>query len=341
MKIGKILVAFAFLSVSMIANEIQKTDSNSLIVIKSKNADKGFKLGKYGFFQFKKYNKNVSIMHGPVTDPNIENEGYMNNPAIIEGKTGLIIIDPGGNYNVGKKILAEIEKVSDKPIIAILNTHKHGDHWFANKNILEKYPKVEIYAHPKMIKEVKAGEAENWYGILERLSKNLKDTKPFAFPIKTLVGGQDLIIDGENFHIQHQKITHTDTDIIIEHKNSDTIFLGDNVMRGRLGAFDYSSDIRGNIKLLEDLTKARESVLYVPGHGFSGTRAETIGAYLEYLKVVMKWAKKAYDDDKEAYEVKADALKELPIHSKWDGFADKFGKHLQKGLAEIESSDTE
>ncbi len=106
----------------------------------------------------------------------------MNNPAIVESKNGLIVIDPGGNYNVGKKVLAEIEKVSKKPIIAILNTHKHGDHWFANRAIQSKYPKIDIYAHPNMIKEVKAGEADKWYGILERLSKNLKGTKPYSFP---------------------------------------------------------------------------------------------------------------------------------------------------------------
>jgi len=313
--------------------------AESAILVKPKGANKGFALGKYGYFKFEKANKNVYIMHGPVTDPNVENEGYMNNPAIIEGKTALIIIDPGGNYNVGKKILAEIEKVSKKPIIAILNTHKHGDHWFANKNILEKYPNVKIYAHPKMIKEVKGGEAENWYGILERLSKNLKGTKPFAFPILTLVGGQNLSIDGENFYIQHQKITHTDTDIIIEHKNSNTIFLGDNVMRGRLGAFDYSSNIMGNIKLLEDLNKQDEATLYVPGHGPSGTRAETITPYLNYMKTVVKWAKKAYDEDKEAYEVKKEAVADLLIYSKWDGFGNKVGKHLQKALEEIEQSD--
>ncbi len=35
-------------------------------------------------------------MHGPVTEPSVENRGFMNNPAIIEGKNGLIVVDPGG-----------------------------------------------------------------------------------------------------------------------------------------------------------------------------------------------------------------------------------------------------
>ena len=154
-----------------------------------------------GDFSFKNINSNVSVMHGPIEEPNEKNLGFMNNPALIEGKSGLIVIDPGGNYNVGLEILKEVQKVSKKPVVAILNTHKHGDHWFANLAFKKAYPNVKIYAHPNMIKEVKAGEAEKWYGILDRLSHNLKGTKPFAFPTYELKDGQLLKIDGEKFKI--------------------------------------------------------------------------------------------------------------------------------------------
>ncbi|MCW9068085.1 MAG: MBL fold metallo-hydrolase, partial [Sulfurimonas sp.] len=126
-------------------------------------------LGKLGDFKFEKVNANVWVMHGPVMMPNKENGGFMNNPALIESENGLIIVDPGGNYNVGKEILKEVEKVSKKPVIAIFNTHKHGDHWFANKNFQEKYPDVKIYALAYMIEKVKESSADLWYGILDRL----------------------------------------------------------------------------------------------------------------------------------------------------------------------------
>ena len=301
-----------------------------------------FNLEKYGEFKFEKTHQNIFIMHGPIVEPNIANEGFMNNPTIIEGKTGLIIVDPGGNYNVGKKILAEIEKVSDKPILATINTHKHGDHWFANKAILEKYPNIKIYAHPQMIKEVKAGAAEEWYDILERLTKNLKGTNDeFAYPNHSVKDGQEIVIDGEKFIIRHPDQTHTNTDILITHVNSNTLFLGDNVMKGRLGAFDDSSSLLGNISLLKALMQEKEFDFYIPGHGISGKREATISPYLAYLTSVAKWAQKAYDDDLEAFEVKKDALKELEEFKKWDGFEYAFGKHLMKAYVEISMSDDE
>jgi len=308
--------------------------------IKKSERESQFTLGKYGTFSFKKMNDNVYVMHGPVVAPDKENRGFMNNPAIIEGKNGLIIVDPGGSYNVGKHVLAEIEKVSKKPILAVFNTHKHGDHWFANKAIVEKYPDVVIYAHEQMIKEVKNGEAEKWYEILDRLTGgNLKGTKEFAYPTKALHGGEKITVDGEVFIVRHPKAAHTDTDLLIEHVNSKTLFLGDNVMKGRFGAFDASSSILGNIALLEELKKEKALTLYVPGHGLSGKKDETLDPYLHYLKVINEEVKKAYDEDKEAFEVKNAVIEKLKGYEKWDGFSYTLGRHMGKLYQEIELQD--
>ena len=301
-----------------------------------------WQLGKYGEFKFERMGKsNVWVMHGPAMEPNRENRGFMNNPAFIEGKNGLIVIDPGGNYRVGKKVLEEIEKVSAKPIVAILNTHKHGDHWFANIAMAEKYPRVKIYAHPNMIKEVKEGEAEKWYGILQRLTGNLEGTKPYRFPDHALKDGETLTIDGESFRIFHPKKAHTDTDILIAHQGSKTLFLGDNVMKNRLGGFDGSSSILGNIALLDEIMKEKAYRLYVPGHGPSGGLEETVGPFLRYLKILRDEAKKAYEADEEYYTVKKETIARMKEFRDWDAFDHQMGKHLGKVYQEIEEKDME
>ncbi|MDK9692783.1 MAG: MBL fold metallo-hydrolase [Sulfurimonas sp.] len=303
-----------------------------------------FTLGKLGNFEFKKAHENVYIMHGPEREPSKENEGFMNNPAIIESKNGLIVIDPGGNYNVGKKILAEIEKVSKKPIIAVFNTHKHGDHWFANKNILEKYPDAPIYALTYMIEQVKDNSAETWYGILDRLTGNLDGTKPFTFPTQGIENKQIVEVDGQKFIMRHFIGGHTDTDILIEHVNSNTLFIGDNLITNRFGAFDESSSILENIKLLEKIMKQEEGfkkyALYVPGHGPSGKDPKkTVEPFLTYLKIVAAGAEKAYKDGIESYEIKPEVHKQLKAYHKWDAYEGQMGKHLMKAYSEIEAKD--
>jgi len=299
----------------------------------------GFELGKYGSFAFERVHKNVYVMHGPVTEPNKENEGFMNNPAIIEGEHGLIVVDPGGNYRVGKKVLAEIANVSKKPILAIFNTHKHGDHWFANKAMVESYPKAVIYADAHMIEEAKAGEAEKWYRILDRMTGNLEGTKAFAYPTKALKMGDRIEIDGETFVVRHPKAAHTDTDLLIEHVNSGTLFLGDNVMVGRFGAFDASSSILGNKKLLEEIMQEKEMVYYIPGHGISGERGRVVEPYLSYLRTITEEMKQAYVDEVEPYEVMDRVKSRLKAYENWDGIGHTLGRHLDKVYAEIEEQD--
>jgi glyoxylase-like metal-dependent hydrolase (beta-lactamase superfamily II) len=299
----------------------------------------GFTLQKYGTFRFEKVHQNVYVMHGPVTAPNKENEGFMNNPAVIESKNGLIIVDPGGNYNVGKKVMAEIAKISDKPILAVFNTHKHGDHWFANKAVVEAYPKAIIYADKHMIEAVKGGEAEKWYRILDKLTGNLKGTKAFAYPTHAIKEGETVEVDGQKFIVRHPQKAHTDTDLIIEHVNSGTLFLGDNVMVGRFGAFDESSSVHGNKALLEELMAEKEMEYYIPGHGKSGKRDEVIKPYLTYLTAVVEAAKKAYDEEKEPYEVMDELKEKLSAYKDWDGIEYTLGRHLDKAYAEVEEAD--
>lgn len=303
-----------------------------------------FTLGKLGDFKFVKQPNGVFVMHGPVMEPNKENEGFMNNPTVIESEHGLIVVDPGGNYNVGKKILAEIEKVSKKPIIAIFNTHKHGDHWFANKAIVEKYPDVKIYAHSHMIEEAKREAAETWYAILDRLSGNLKGTKPFAFPMMPLEDKQTLEIDGQKFVIHHPKKAHTDTDALIEHINSSTLFTGDNIIHQRYGQFDESSSLLDNLALLEDIKAHKDGFgtykLIVPGHGpSSGDVTKVIDPFLNYLKIVRDTAKEAYKDGVEPYELKGKLDERLKDYHKWDAYEGQVGKQLQKAYDEIEALD--
>ena len=301
-------------------------------------------LGNLGNFKFEKMNSNVYIMHGPEREPSKENEGFMNNPAIIESKNGLIVIDPGGNYNVGKKIMEEIEKVSKKPIIAVFNTHKHGDHWFANKNIKEKYPNVPIYALTYMIEQVKDNSAETWYGILDRLTGNLEGTKPFTFPTKGVENKQTVVVDGQTFIMRHYAKGHTDTDILIEHTNSNTLFIGDNLITNRFGAFDESSSIIENIALLEKIKNQKDGFkkykLYVPGHGPSNNQiSETVEPFLNYLKIIVAAAKKGYADGVESYDMKPIVHEQLKDYHSWDAYEGQMGKHLMKAYSEVEALD--
>lgn len=293
-----------------------------------------------GDYQFEKLNANTYIMHGPNDEPNPQNYGFMNNPGMVIGANGVIVIDPGGTYQVGQKVIEEIKKITDKPIVAAFNTHVHGDHWLGNQAIMEHYPHAKIYAHPQMIAQAKDGEGERWVSIMDSSTNGLSRGTVAVYPTDSVANLQEIAIQGETFKIHHDLtgVAHTNTDIMIEHIESKTLFLGDNGFINRLGRFDETSDMHGNISVLQyaiDLNLNH----YVPGHGPSGKANTAVLPFLNYLRIIKAETHRGYKQDLADYEIKPFADKRLANYQSWHGYNEQLGRHINKMLLEIEDRD--
>jgi glyoxylase-like metal-dependent hydrolase (beta-lactamase superfamily II) len=289
-----------------------------------------------GDFAFEAVTKNVYVMHGPLEEPRPENLGFMNNPGFVLSENGVIIVDPGSSLQVGEHVLAEIKKVTKKPVLAVFNTHIHGDHWLGNQAIKKAYPDVKIYGHPKMIEQANGDGGLTWIDIMSTLTKGLNKGTKVVAPGNAVDNGAVIKVDGEVFRIHHLSSAHTDTDIMIEHVGSKTMFLGDNSFYKRMGRFDDSSDMIGNIKALQHARELKMSV-YVPGHGKSGGANVAITPFLDYLQKLQKSVTVGYRAEKEAHEIKKMIISDFDSYKGWSGFEDSFGKHVSKMYLEVEA----
>ena len=294
-------------------------------------------LGKEGNFKFEKVNQNIYVMHGPLSEPNAANHGFMNNPGFIISDNGLIVIDPGSSYTVGNEVLNEIGKVTNKPILAVFNTHIHGDHWLANQAIQKKYPSVKIYGHPEMIRQANGEQGVIWVDLMHRLTAGLTAGTKVVAPKFAVNQGQQIIVDGQHFRIHSMIPSHTNTDIMIEHIESKTLFMGDNSLYQRMGRFDNSSSMIGNIKILEYATNLNLTT-YVPGHGHTGSSATAIKPFLDYLKKVKAVVQTGFDDGLQGYEIKEKVIQQFSGYQSWAGFDTNFGRNINKMFLETEEA---
>ncbi len=106
---------------------------------------------------FEKVAENTWVMHGPLEMPNPENQGFMNNPGVVLTSAGAVIVDPGSSVQAGEMVLRMLKTVTDKPVVAVFNTHIHGDHWLGNQAIRAAYPDVPVYGHTEMLVMVEEG----------------------------------------------------------------------------------------------------------------------------------------------------------------------------------------
>jgi len=296
----------------------------------------GWTLPGGGDYAFEAISEKVHVMHGPLTEPTPGNLGFMNNPGMIESANGVIIIDPGSTKQVGEQVLAEVRKITNKPVLAIFNTHIHGDHWLGNQAFRQAFPKVKIYGHPKMIERAKGNDGLSWVEIMNTLTKGLSKGTTVIAPDHPLKGGATVKIDGETFRAHHLSNAHTNSDIMVEHVESKTLFLGDNGFQKRMGRFEESGDMHGNIKALQ-YARDLKMTTYVPGHGKSGPADQALIPFLSYLEKLRDGVTKGYRAEKEGHEIKKDIEAQFNDYKSWSGFDSNFGRHINKMYLEVEA----
>lgn len=264
--------------------------------------------------------KSIYVVHGLHQLPDPKNRGFMNNPAAILTRNGVIIVDPGSSREIGRQLLKKVRTVTNKPVIAVFNTHVHGDHWLGNHGIREVYPKVPIYAHARMIERANAGEGDEWVGRFMRMTKGaVADTKA-VIPNIGLKGGETLNLDGVTLRIQYAGHAHSDNDITIEVVDDKALFCGDIVNNKEIlnSAVPQDASYRGSILAIKTMLNGPAS-LFIPGHGRTGGREvpESALRFLERLRgSVIKHYKQGLSD----YEMKDSVIKELNEYSGWYNF---------------------
>ncbi|MFY8043628.1 MAG: MBL fold metallo-hydrolase, partial [Rhodoferax sp.] len=69
--------------------------------------------------------------------PTAANQGMMANVTFVVTPGGVVVIDSGGSLQIGQMAIRMIRKVSALPVVAVINTHYHGDHWLGNHAFVE------------------------------------------------------------------------------------------------------------------------------------------------------------------------------------------------------------
>lgn len=269
-----------------------------------------------------KLTEHVYVIHGPNEIPNKSNQGFMNNPGFVLTAKGVVVIDPGSSQQVGELLLRKIAGVTKDPVVAVFNTHIHGDHWLGNDAILQAYPRAVIYAHPKMIEKAPTAGVF-WLDLMNNLTDNAVRGTKLAIPKLGVENEETLTLGGMHFRLYHTGVAHTDGDLMIEVVEEKALFLGDNVVHARAGRMD-DGNFKGNIEAC-DVALKTSAVHFVPGHGISDGR-EVVVAYRDWLSRLYAAVKKYQAQGLTDFEMKDKVVADLQPYHKWAMFDMEIGK---------------
>lgn len=281
----------------------------------------------------------IQVIFGPLDLPDSQNRGFRNNVIIVSTSKGIVLMDPGGSAWTGEMVARKIKSISDTPVVAIFNSHVHGDHWLGNEGIKRHFPNAVIYGHPKMKARLEQNDGLFWLETINRVTDNMADGKHVIAPDRTVNDGDVISVGDTDFRIIHTGKAHTDNDIMIEIVGEGALFTGDVVRDRALSIMQEDSSFKGNIEAIDKIVSMNYKY-YIPGHGSVGgvEMPQVYGAYLNSLRNIVK---ELFNEDMESFEMKPRIIKALADYSNWRGFELRLGAHISRVFLEIEQEEFE
>jgi glyoxylase-like metal-dependent hydrolase (beta-lactamase superfamily II) len=283
--------------------------------------------------------KNIYVVHGINQSPTPENKGLIANLGFVVNDSGVIVIESGASQKHGGLLVKAIEKTTSLPIIAVFNTHQHGDHWLGNNAIRKRFPAAKFYANKTMVETAQSTVGDDWVTLLNSLTDGaITGTQPFP-PSYPLANNDILNFGNVTIKIHSNDAAHTGTDIIVSIEQNSTkhaVFLGDVGLHQRIGRMD-DGNFKGNIEALDNAITLQADV-YVPGHGPTTLGSSSAQLYRDYLSLLYEQTERWYEEGLTDFEIKDKIRPAFKQWEHWEGFNEEFGRHVSLIYLEIEEA---
>jgi cyclase len=207
--------------------------------------------------------------------------GAGGNTTVQVGRDGVLMVDTQF-APLAQKIMVEVRKLNQGPLLWIINTHVHPDHVGGNAAIAAAAGTGTLRADGAFQAQASQPLKIIAHGnVLNRLAERVPN-QPRLLPDEGMPEDQyftpfkDLHMNGEAVFIYHEPNAHTDGDSVVLFRGSDVVVTGDIFTPGGYPFIDVDrgGSVQGEIAALNhilDLTvpaKTQEGgTMVVPGHG--------------------------------------------------------------------------
>ena len=139
-----------------------------------------------------------------------------NSVAIVSGE-GVLVFDANGTPETAATVLAEIRKLTNKPVRYLVNSHWHWDHWGGNQVYLDAFPGLQIITHEKT-RELMLNLEPRWNDkglkedlpqFLEGFEKQIAAAKAKNAPAERIKAAEERLAADRNFLAQKQSLRKT------------------------------------------------------------------------------------------------------------------------------------
>ncbi len=251
--------------------------------------------------------------------------GLSGNSVAILSDEGVLVFDSNGIPETAATVLAEIRKLTSKPVRYLVNSHWHWDHWGGNQTYQAAFPGLQIITHEKtrelmltveprwndkglkedlpqfldgFEKQIAAAKAKNApperiKAAEERLAvdRNFLAQKLAlhkTYPNVTFSGSMTILMGGREIQVLHaQAITTGDTYLYLPKEK--VLVTGDVLLSPYPFAIGGTYPA-GWLRTLQEFAVLEPSVI-IPGHGDAETKTDFLQSNIALFQEVMQQVK--------------------------------------------------
>ncbi len=196
------------------------------------------------------------------------------NVAIQVGSDGAVVVDTGDAAHADR-LVAELKKLTPRPIRYLINTTADADHVGGNEKVAKAGRNLRQLGNPGAnVVPAAIAAAE---GALLRMSVDKYPES--AWPSESFPESMNLYLNDEGIEVLHQPNAHTDADSLVFFRRSDVVMAGDIIDTRRFPMIDVANggSISGEIAALNriiglaissiPIVSREAGTVIVPGHG--------------------------------------------------------------------------
>jgi cyclase len=239
---------------------------------------------------------------------------YGSNAGIIIGKDGILVVDTLISAKEARRFMADIRKVSAKPVKFVVDTHYHLDHAFGNSEFAGTGASIIAHAADRKNLELKGesvlkNAAE--YGLKE---EDMRGTA-IALPSLTFTERMTIDLGGEIVELIYLAPSHTEGSIMVYLPARKILFAGD-ILFTDFHPYMGEGNLTGWIKNLDYILSLDVEAI-IPGHGPISAKKD-VELMKKYLMAFDQKARELAAKSGDAEQIAAELKKVLPTRSQGD-----------------------
>lgn len=243
---------------------------------------------------------------------------------------GAVLIDSGGTYKGAVEIHRIIRSITEKPVIAVINTGGQDHRWLGNGYFKENGAK--LIAGKKAVEDQK----ERLNSQLTRISNlvgepGMAGTNP-VFAEQTFDDNLAIEFGGVTFEIFHTGQAHTPGDSFVWLPQKSVMFTGDIVYTQRMLNVGSQSNSKSWVNVYQNMA-AYEPDHVVPGHGEATDLARANADTYDYLTFLRNSVSTFMENDGDISEVGSIDQSGFSYLLNYESLA---GRNAQKVFTELE-----